>query len=193
MPSSIRMKFAAKPGKRSKKFGKPTKDSPKMKLWRTLTRRLQKFALNKPRVVPDTNVLVSATIIPHGAPALILAAATDARIVLIVSDPLLTEYLDVIQRPRILQKYRHLTERLEKILELLRKDSIRVVGEPQSSFIAEDPKDDFLIASALEGKAAYIISGDEHLLALREYRGIKILTPRDFVVNVLRESIPASH
>ena len=45
--------------------------------------------------------------------------------------------------------------------------------------------DDFLLACALAGQAKYIISGDEHLLKLKHYRGARILTPRMFVEDVL--------
>jgi predicted nucleic acid-binding protein len=51
--------------------------------------------------------------------------------------------------------------------------------------ISDDPKDDAILACAVEGRANYIVSGDEHLLKLREHRGIKILTPREFVEQVL--------
>lgn len=49
--------------------------------------------------------------------------------------------------------------------------------------IAEDPADDKFIHCALAGDAAYIISGDQHLLALRVHNKIKILSPTDFLEN----------
>ncbi len=144
-----------------------------------------------PRVVLDTNILISATIVPHGAPARVFAAAVAGKITLVVSDAGLTEYENVIQRRHITTKYRDIARLITDILEFLRHDSIRIY-DPQTIRVVKDPKDDFLLACAIAGKANYIISGDEHLLALREYRGVKILTPRDFVVNILRESTPAS-
>ena len=76
-----------------------------MKLWLILTRLFRKFAHNTPRVVLDTNILISATIVPHGSPARIIAAALDGQLTLIVSERLLGEYLNVIQRPHISGKY----------------------------------------------------------------------------------------
>jgi len=135
---------------------------------------------------------VSGTIVRLGAPARIIAAALDGRITLIVSDNLLTEYLNVIQRPHISRKYQTIAARIQAISIFLQHDTIRVDGSPSSRIVPDDPKDDFIIAAAVEGKARYIVSGDEHLLNLGHYRGIKILTPRDFAVNVLGENTSAS-
>jgi len=112
--------------------------------------------------------------------------------VLIVSPYLLREYLTVLQRPHISRRYPNFPERLALVRRFVLTNAISIIPRTIERVIVADPKDDAILACALEGKASYIISGDEHLLALREYRGIKILTPRDFVLNVLRESIPAS-
>ncbi|MEW5721004.1 MAG: putative toxin-antitoxin system toxin component, PIN family [Chloroflexota bacterium] len=156
-----------------------------MKLWQTLKTLFARLARNKPRVVLDTNILISATIVPHGAPARILAAALDGKITLIVSARLVDEYLRVIQRPHISDKYHTIAPRVQEIALFLRYDTVVVLGEPTTPIILTDPKDDFLIASAVEGKANYIVSGDEHLLQLAKYRGIKIVTPRDFFAKVI--------
>jgi hypothetical protein len=47
--------------------------------------------------------------------------------------------------------------------------------------IAEDPSDDKFLALAKEGKAAFLISGDEHLLRLKTYSGTKIIPPDEFL------------
>ncbi|MDL1895475.1 PIN domain-containing protein [Anaerolineae bacterium CFX7] len=62
-----------------------------------------------------------------------------------------------------------------------------VVVEPKTvdRVVPNDAKDDAILACAKAGKAHYIVSGDEQLLQLREYRGIKILTPREFVAQAL--------
>jgi uncharacterized protein len=163
-----------------------------MKSWQTLTRRLRKYVRKELRVVLDTNVLISASIIHHGFPARILEAAVVGEIKLVVSVFALSEYLNVTKRPHIASKYRTLSEDIAAVVDLLSRGAIRVAGMPSEPIIQQDPKDDFLLASAVEGKAKYIVSGDEHLLRLGVYHGIRILTPRDFVLNVLKESIPES-
>jgi len=162
-----------------------------MKLWRTLKALFAKFARNKPRIVLDTNILISATIVPHGAPARILAAAFDGKVIVIVSARLFDEYLRVLRRPHISEKYQIIASRVQEIALFLRYDSALVLGEPRERVISADPKDDFIIASAVEGEADYIISGDEHLQQLKVHRGIRIMTPRDFVAHVLGEHLRA--
>jgi putative PIN family toxin of toxin-antitoxin system len=52
--------------------------------------------------------------------------------------------------------------------------------------ICEDPDDDKFIECAIAGKCNIIVSGDRHLLKLGEYKGVKILKPRDFVEEYMR-------
>ena len=47
--------------------------------------------------------------------------------------------------------------------------------------IADDPDDNAVLACAKEGDAAYIVTGDAHLLRLGTYEGITILTPVQFL------------
>jgi len=149
-------------------------------------RLLARFARKTRRVVLDTNVLISGTIVPHGMPARIIAAALAGRVTLIVSNRLVGEYQDVTRRRHISKKYQTIGERVETISDFLQHDAVQVAGVPTERVILDDPKDDFLIACAIEGNAEYIVSGDEHLLELGRYRGVEILRPRDFVERVLR-------
>jgi len=56
-----------------------------------------------------------------------------------------------------------------------------VPGALQLPGITRDPKDDAVVACAVEGQAAYVVSGDGDLLTLREVPGIQIVTPKRFV------------
>ncbi|MCX7839273.1 MAG: putative toxin-antitoxin system toxin component, PIN family [Anaerolineae bacterium] len=156
-----------------------------MKLWQTLQRLFWRFGQSGVRVVIDTNVLISGTIVPHGFSAQIVDAAIAGKIRLVASPTLIEEYLDVIRRPRIAKRYREIGERADAIAFYFDTNVLLVRPSRIAPVIPQDPNDDFLIACALEGKAKYIISGDEHLLALKRYRGITILSPRAFVEQVL--------
>ena len=151
-----------------------------------LTRLFRRFA---PRaalpIVVDTNILVSGTIAEAGFPARIVDAAIAGRIQFVISPILVDEYLEVIERPRIARKYTQIQERLDKIRRYLHLDTIFVSGIPTAPIVLDDPDDDFILACAEEGRARYVVSGDHHLLALHEYRGIEILTPREFVTRLL--------
>ena len=133
------------------------------------------------RVVVDTNILVSATIVPHGAPARILQAILDDRIQLVSSPLLFDEYKDVISRPRITRKYALLAARRDDLLRFLQIKTLLVPGIPSQPIIVADPDDDAVLACAVEGRANYIVSGDPHMLELGEHAGIRILAPREFV------------
>ena len=142
------------------------------------------------RVVVDTNVLISGTIVTAGASARIVNAALDRWLCLITCPVLLTEYADVLQRPHIAGKYTKIAQRVDDLLDYFQSHAIVVAGIPSEQFIPADPDDDVLIATALEGHAAYVISGDQHLLDLKQIHGVRILSPRDFVTQVLKEPLP---
>lgn len=80
------------------------------------------------RVVVDTNILVSGTIVTHGFSAKIVDAVLDNRVLLVTSEYLLSEYSMVMQRPHIARKYRRLGERLDDILAF---SGIRIISPRQ--------------------------------------------------------------
>ena len=51
----------------------------------------------------------------------------------------------------------------------------------QLSGVCDDPDDDKYVAAALEGRAAYVVTGDQAFLALKEHEGVTIVTPRSFL------------
>ncbi|MEM7533787.1 MAG: putative toxin-antitoxin system toxin component, PIN family, partial [Chloroflexota bacterium] len=53
--------------------------------------------------------------------------------------------------------------------------------------ICRDPKDDYLLAYAIAGKADYIVTGDKDLLVLEEIEGVKIVKVHDFVTECLQD------
>jgi hypothetical protein len=137
-------------------------------------------------VVLDTNIIVSGTIQKAGHSAAILDAWRDGQFLLIVSEALLEEVRDVLHRSHIKKKYRLADEEIEKVLDDLRRYSKEVPGKLEVHIIQEDPEDNFLISAALEEEADYIISGNPHLKNLKEYKGIKIISPAEFV-KILKE------
>lgn len=66
---------------------------------------------------------------------------------------------------------------------------LELIAEPVEGHLriraAVDPEDDRYLVAALEGRAGFIVSGDKHLLALKEYEGVRIVTPRVFL-NILK-------
>jgi hypothetical protein len=129
------------------------------------------------RVVLDTNVLVSAVLRPGSVPrqAYNLSVA-DGR--LLMSEAVLQEIEEVLQRPK-LQKYVTLEERAEFLAALIRDaEAVRV---SEAICACRDPKDDKFLELSIAGNASHLVTGDPDLLVLHPFRGVQIVTPRQFV------------
>ncbi len=133
------------------------------------------------RIVLDTNQFVSALIRKKGNPAQILRAWREGRLELAVSQDLLEEVYEVLHRPRIKRKYHLTAEDIEQYLLSLQKYALMMPGILEVNVVVEDPDDNVIIACAVEAEADYIVSGDKHLLNLREYQGIRIIRASEFL------------
>lgn len=129
------------------------------------------------RVVLDTNVLVSALLFT-GPIGRLVSLWRERRIVLLLSKDVFIEYLRVLAYP----KFKLSGEEIKALVEEYVLPFAEMVTVAKTSeVIREDPADDKFLALAAAGHARYIVSGDKHLLALREYRRVKIVTPREFL------------
>jgi putative PIN family toxin of toxin-antitoxin system len=133
------------------------------------------------RVVLDTNVLVSALISRQGAPGEILEAWERDQFDLVVSKATLDELGRVLHYPKIQKKYNLPFEHLDRFLRTISGQAILVNPTKELKVIKADPSDNRYLECAKEGDAAYIVTGDKHLLELGEYEGIIILPPAGFL------------
>lgn len=124
------------------------------------------------KAVLDTNVLVSALIWDKGKPNRLLHKCLRGEITLIVSQETLKELETILLRER---KFDQTREDIDEYLALLSNHSTHVTPKTNISAVEADPSDNKFIECALEGKADYIVSGDKHLLNIKEYKGVKIL------------------
>ena len=132
------------------------------------------------RITLDTNVLISASFW-HGASEKIINKVENKELTLVLSEEILQEYNKVLEYKEIKEKIKE--KDLEMKQALLRIGIIAEVIEVKSKIdlIKEDPEDNKIIECAVDGKADYIITKDNHLLKHKEYKGIKILTPEEFL------------
>lgn len=133
------------------------------------------------RVVLDTNIITSATILAEGHSSQVLDLWEKKKIEVVLSPPILEEIEDVLNRPRIVKQQWMTREEVQLLLGRLRRSSIITPAALDLRVVQDDPDDDKFIVAALEGDADYIASGDPHLKRLKEYRGIKILSPAEFL------------
>jgi putative PIN family toxin of toxin-antitoxin system len=121
------------------------------------------------RVVIDTNVLVSALIVGGKPRRLVLKLLEEHTVIL--SLPILAELADVLARDKFIVK----TSQADRFLaSLVRKSKIVTPGS-RFKVISEDPDDDVVLNTAYNGKADYIVTGDRHLLSLKEFKMTKIV------------------
>ncbi len=138
------------------------------------------------RAAIDTNIIASAIIAKHPSnPLRIYQAIHVGSIVLVTADTLIAEAEELLNRPKMVKLHHLPPERIHRIITVLAQLSFVIPIESVSP-ITGDPDDDFLLASAYAGQADYIVSGDKrHVLPLKEFHGIPILSPKNFVMTVL--------
>lgn len=141
------------------------------------------------RVVVDTNVFVSALLSPTGAPAQVLRAWRERRFLLLTSADIIAEIAGTLSRFIGRSPYAVTLDDVNDIVALLKNDALEIPGEADVSDAGiPDPDDLVFLACALGGQADGIVSGDKHLKSLGAYRGIPILTAREFIEQLNREN-----
>ena len=129
------------------------------------------------RIVADTNLLISRLLVPQSVPARAVRKAVDEG-QLLVSDATLEELADVLSRAKF-DPYVSLEDRQAFIRVLNRITERVIVTAPIQA--CRDPKDDKFLEVALHGQAKVILTGDRDLLALHPFRGVDILSPREYL------------
>ena len=137
----------------------------------------------KPRFVFDTNAIISAALLKRS----ISRRAFDKAISegeLLVSAETIDELNRVLGREDF-ARYVTEDERMEFLAVLLRET--RLIEVTMHVGECRDPRDNKFLELAISGNAECIVSGDQDLLVLHPFRGISIVTPRDFLDEVWKE------
>ncbi len=128
------------------------------------------------RVVVDTNVLISA-LIGHGKARRLLIELLEGHQV--VSSPqILAELADVVSREKFMEVDR---SQVSSFLSILASKVVLVTVTKSFKTAAEDPDDAMVLSTAYGGKATHIVSGDRHLLGLKRFMGIRIVTVNELL------------
>ena len=130
------------------------------------------------RAVLDTNVLISGLVF-GGKPLAAMEVFFSGRCELVVSEPALKE-LD----RKLSTKFGWRSPAIALALETIR-DRASIVSPSFALTDCVDPDDNRILEAALEGRADCIVSGDKrHLLRMKVFRGIKIMTVNDFLERI---------
>ncbi|MBI2814789.1 MAG: putative toxin-antitoxin system toxin component, PIN family [Opitutae bacterium] len=125
------------------------------------------------KLVLDTNVLVAALVADGLCRDLVRRRVRDHE--LCTSEPLLKELTATLRR-----KFGVKTDEIPLLEEYRRRASI-VEPEKLPAPVSRNPDDDMVLATAIAAKADVLITGDDDLLCLKSHRGIRILSPRQFL------------
>lgn len=126
------------------------------------------------RLVLDTNVVFSA-LLWRGKPYQLLDALSRRPDVYLFSSPaLLEELADVLARPLAVERLALIGTTVNEVLALYRT-VVEVVEPALAPRVVRDADDDRVIAAALAAHAAFIVSGDDDLLSIGSYQGIRII------------------
>lgn len=140
----------------------------------------------KPRAVIDTNLFVSGLFADKGVTHNLQELWITQAFELAVSDQILAEIRATLQKPYLHEALGLDDNEEDEIINLIRERAFVVTQDQyKTDRIKKDPDDNKFLACALEAKADYIVSGDNHLLELKHYQGTQIVTAKIFVSKVI--------
>jgi putative PIN family toxin of toxin-antitoxin system len=136
------------------------------------------------RVVIDSSVIVAAlaTPNPESASRVVLAAVAAGVVELIITDDLEAEYRRAVEYPQV-KRYAAKVDRQVFVNALIATAELVEAGSAAGS-VPADPGDDKVVAAALAGRAAFIVTLDRHLLDLGWFQDVVILRPGDFLTEL---------
>lgn len=127
------------------------------------------------RVVFDSNIFISALVIPGGQAEQAILKITEEKDILFISKEIISEVLIVLS-----QKFSRDSEELSRVALYLAELS-RLVQPKEKIHILSDEPDNRVLECAIAGKADIIVTGDKAILRLKEYQGIKIISLREYL------------
>jgi putative PIN family toxin of toxin-antitoxin system len=127
-------------------------------------------------VTADTNIYISGLNF-GGKPRQFLMLAENRIFRLDISEAIMAEIQRVLAYPKIGWP----EERIEKALRQIERFTHRAMITSKLNVVTADPSDNRLLECAIAMKSQYLVSGDEHLLALGQYEGIRIVTLTEFM------------
>jgi uncharacterized protein len=141
------------------------------------------------KVVADTNTVISG-LIWNGPPRRVIEAARSGSISLYVSDTLLVELRGVLGRPKLARFLVQYGTTADELFAEYIRYTMQVLAAPLPTPVSVDPDDDAVLACAVAAQAEAIITGDHHLLDLKIYQGIPILTASELLARIVPPTQP---
>lgn len=132
------------------------------------------------RAVFDTNILISAYLWP-GTPRQALELVRTGAVELVSATPAVEELVRVLGYAKFGLSPKEIAPFVDDLLSLVELVEPVIVDQ-----VVDDPTDNVFLGVAVQGNCQAIVSGDHHLLDLKQFRGIRIVTASEFVRTVRR-------
>lgn len=133
------------------------------------------------RAVLDTNIFVSGIKSQKGVPSQIIDAWKKKQFTVITSPQLLLEIHEVLLRPAILTLLKKTPDEVNKFIKLLNQKTFVTEGNLEIDVLKNDPDDNMVLACAEEGLATHLVTRNTKDFPFKEYKGIRIVTPKEFL------------
>ena len=138
------------------------------------------------RIVADTNIFISGIFWEGNFSSKVISLWRNRKIDLISSVPIIEELVSNLKGFKIKMDEETVQEWENMILE----NAVLVEPEEKIDIVKDDSDDNKFIEAAVTGKASYIVTQDNHLLKIKEFRGIKILTPKELLNEINKQKNP---
>ncbi len=132
------------------------------------------------RVVADTNIVVSG-LLWRGTPRRVLDVARDGIIELCTNPILLDELEEVLRREKFAKRLEAANVSVRELVDGFSALATVIDSKPIKPVIIRDPDDDAVLACALAAECEIIVSGDNDLLDIKQYQGLRILTATELL------------
>ena len=127
------------------------------------------------KVTVDTNFLISATQWDYSVAHKLLKKLILSDAEIVTTQDILDETAEVLERD-----FEYNKNEVKNIIGKILLFAKQIKPKQKIDVIKDDPDDNKIIACAIESSSEYVITYDKHLLKLKEYKGIKIITPEEF-------------
>jgi len=138
------------------------------------------------RVVLDASIFASALMKHDSPPSQVLKTILDGeKYELVLSQSILDELQRILFYPKVRKRIQKTDEELARFVHAVSICAHLINARYKYEvLVPDDPEDDIYLIAALESRAEFLVTGDNHLLRLQKVEGIKILTAREFLTSV---------
>ena len=136
-------------------------------------------------IVLDTNVLVAGLLSPFGPCGEIVRMVSSGELRLIFDARILSEYNEVLRRP----KFKFDEEKVAALLDYVAHSGVIAATSPLTASLP-DSDDEAFLETAIAGKAACIVTGNQNHFPATVCQGIKVFSPKEFLLFYKKQKVP---